>query len=47
MRDSVTTLVELLGFACVAVGMFSIAFWLGMVVAGAELVVIGYLAGRR
>ena len=47
MRDSVTTLVELLGFACISVAMFSVAFTAGMLVTGVELVVIGYLTGRR
>ncbi len=46
MRDAVTTLLELAGFACLIAAAFTISVTLGLAVAGVALVAIGILAGR-
>jgi hypothetical protein len=46
-RPFVTTLVELVGGALVAVGVGMWQIPAGLVVAGAELIAVGYLEGRK
>jgi membrane protein DedA with SNARE-associated domain len=46
MRNLVTTLCELAGFACLATAGFLVAEALGFAITGASLIAIGFLAGR-
>lgn len=46
MRDAVTTLLEVLGFACLVAAGFTVSLTVGLLVAGVALLTIGYLAGR-
>ena len=46
MHELLTTLVELVGMACLTFGALLVAVWLGWVVAGICLLAVGYLASR-
>lgn len=47
MRDEITTLLEVAGFACLVAGAaFLAGLGTALVVAGFSLLIIGYLAGR-
>ena len=46
MRDVVTTILEVAGFATVTVGVFLVAVPAGLMVAGLSLLLVGWLAGR-
>lgn len=46
MRNFVTTLAELAGFACLSSAGFLVAPELGLTVTGVSLITVGYLAGR-
>lgn len=47
MRDALTTIGELVGFGAVAVGLGLMWLPLGVVGAGASLVLVSALAGRK
>jgi hypothetical protein len=47
VRDVVTTVLEVVGFACLAAAGFLVSVTLGLVVLGLALILIGYFAGRR
>ena len=47
MRDVLTTLLELAGFALLAVAAWLVAPPLGLAVAGVSCIAIGWLTGRR
>lgn len=47
MRQTLTTILEVAGFAMIAVGVAVVYPPAGLVVGGAELLVIGALEGRR
>lgn len=47
MRDAVTTVIELAGFACIAAAGYTIGLTAGLFVTGLVCLAIGYLAGRR
>ena len=47
MRDIVSTVLEVVGFAAVSAAAFLVTLTLGLAVAGASCIAIGYLMGRK
>lgn len=47
MRDRITSCLEIAGLATIAGGCFLVALPLGLLVAGAALVLVGYVEGRK
>ena len=46
MRDTITTLLEVAGFAFIGVAAFQVNLGVGLLVVGCELIALGYLLGR-
>jgi hypothetical protein len=47
VKETVSTVLEIVGFAAISAAAFLVTVTLGLLVAGASCIAIGYLIGRK